>query len=77
MDVKCPHCEDIVEIDNHMMLTASRLAGAIQKCPSCGGYFDVYFKVRFLGCSTYGCNLYPADGETEESMLNAGVEVFD
>lgn len=77
MDVKCPHCKSIVEIDDHMVLHDQRLAYATHKCSACGGYFDVHFKVRFLGCSTYGCNLYPADGETEESMLNAGVELDD
>ena len=77
MDVRCPHCKNIVEIDGHMVLRDHRIAFATHKCSSCGEYFDVHFKVRFLGCTTYDCNLYPADGETEESMLAAGVEIFD
>ena len=77
MKIKCPHCKAVNEFDDHLALHGARIAHAIQKCSSCDEYFEVYFKVRFIGCATYGCNLYPADGETEESMMAAGVELDD
>lgn len=77
MDVKCPHCKSVVTIDDHMVLSGPRLASGVHECSACGEYFTAHFKVRFLGCSTHGCNLYPADGETEESMMAAGVELDD
>ena len=77
MQIECPHCKAMVEFDGNIVFNEDNLALVFHQCSSCGEYFNAYFKIRFIGCTTYDCNLYPAEGETEESMLAAGVEIFD
>ena len=70
----CPYCGHengmgslFVSSDNPQLATAD-----IQ-CAKCGEYYSEHFILQYIGASSYGCNLFPAPGEDEHSMLAVGV----
>lgn len=77
MQTVCPHCGYAADSANLAAMDPPDHMAFLQCCDRCGEYYTDHYRVHFLGSSAYGCNLYPADGETEESMMAAGVELDD
>ena len=77
MQTVCPHCGYAADSANLAVMDPPDHMSFLQCCERCGEYYTDHYKVHFLGSSAHGCNLYPADGETEESMTAAGVELDD
>lgn len=72
---ECPNCGHVGESNNVVSVTDKKVMAIRQTCDQCGEHYEDQYKIRWLGRTSYGCNLFPAEGETEESMRFAGVEL--
>ena len=75
--LKCPYCgSDKVEAWGGSEEKPGLWSEACQ-CRDCDEYFTAYYKTQFIGYSSYGCNLFPAEGVTEALMRAYGVDLDD
>ena len=73
---KCPECGFEYTTDDWYTSITGDLLKIMQECPECGKHYNEYYKINYIGSEANGRDLYPADGETEESMKAAGVELW-
>ena len=71
----CPYCGSSSLSSNNVYINNDHqdIASIFHKCNDCGEYFSEHFKIKFIGFSSYGCNLFPAEDETEQSMRDSGI----
>ena len=74
---ECPVCGHIGESDNVVTVTDRKLMTILQICGQCGECYEDHYTIHWLGRTSHGCNMFPAPGETEESMIAAGVDLED
>lgn len=81
MRADCPNCRKILRNPSGVATLRDDLLGLHLECPGCGESFTVWFKGKILGRTMDDCIatiphrfFYPALDETEQSMLDAGVQ---
>lgn len=79
--IKCPNCGCDLDMLPGTIAYKNGLMALLQVCPACHEDHTVWFKTQFIGTTvddcvaTIPCRLfYPAEGETQESMIKAGVK---
>ena len=73
---KCPSCGFEHDTDDWYTTVNGSLLQIMQECPECGNHYNEYYKINYIGSEVNGRDLYPAEGETEASMIAAGVELW-
>lgn len=78
---RCPNCGYKFQHPEGRATCRENLMGLWITCPKCKEDYAEWFKTQFIGTTvddcvaTIPCRLfYPAEGETEESMIEAGVK---
>lgn len=81
MRVDCPNCRTILLNPSGAVTLKDDLLGLHLECPDCAEPFTVWFKGKIIGRTMDDCIatiphrfFYPAEGQTEESMVAAGVQ---
>ena len=81
MRADCPSCGKILRNPSGVVTLRDDLLGLHLECPNCEEFFTVWFKGKILGRTMDDCIatiphrfFYPAPDETEQSMLDAGVQ---
>jgi ribosomal protein L32 len=78
MTTKCPYCGHTETYGGEQVrFDSNGLCSTLQQCSKCQEYYTDHYKIKYIGSTSYGCNMFPADGETEETMRLSGVEMDD
>ena len=84
MITDCPNCGHMLQNPTCVVSCTDDLLRLSITCPECEELFELWFNVKFLGITLDDCIatiphrfFYPAEGQTEESMIAAGVKRLD